>query len=631
MSHYQRILCLGLSVLLLGAWEVSAQEAIGGEGIREYDPVVNADGDVVYFTRPDYAWNQGTDNRADVWIRHRSADGQWQSAINPGSPINSFDHDRILGVTVDGNRLAVLRIGSASRIDLLARRGRNWRIVDGWPLPEDAGDTDNLTFNPNSLTLVYARRGIADASADLYRRDAGPRKSWSEPIPLVRLNSPNEDESAPRFGGDGRTLFFRRSGRWFRQQDRERPAEVTELSARYLQVTAAADLVVGTTDEVGRDERLVTFVQSVLPSARVRYASLGESPAGGELTVAVPLSSGVTLRVAPDPLDRYAIMLRPGEVDFPESAVPEYDPGRPAGSLASVKTRPDTDRGTYLRETLAARERQLAELDRLRQLGYTRPLGDTKSEPEAPLDTVPPATAAEEGSTRARYARDLNELERMKEKFRRQQEARLRREDRGGTIRFQETSSPVAGRATAPAVDSALLRASVQTGLYPPPQPSLTERQSWEHRVSNDLPRTGSLTAEEAAALDAEYARQMQEIEALRTQLREVERMTEKSGVPEAAAPGGITFVPNTAYLNTAGFDALDTLAEEIRRAPAVIELRVHTDPALDARAAQKLSEERAATITERLLAVGVHAQAFRAVGYGNHVRELGETVEVVR
>ena len=636
MSDYLQKLCLGLAVLLLGAWQLPAQQVLGHRGVREYDPVLNADGDVVYFTRPDYDWNQGTDNRADVWIRHRATDGRWQSAINPGSPINSFDDDRVLGVTVDGNRLAVLRTGSVQRIDLLSRNGRNWKVVDGWPLPDDVRDVDNLTFNPNSLSLVYARRNIADASADLYLRYAGDRKSWSQPTPLVRLNS-SEDESAPRFAGDGRTLFFRRAGKWYRQDDRGLSPRVTEVSARYLQVTAAADLVIGTTEEAGRDERIEAVADAKLAAlgpASVRYASLGDSPAHGHRTVEVPLSSGVTLRVAPDPLDRYAVMLRSGEIDFPESNVPDYKASRPVGSLASLATEgPGRDRGTYLRETLADREAQLAELDRLRQLGYTRPLSSDYPdwESETQTDTLPPVASDTTGQSR--YARELSELERMKAKFRRQQEARQRRADRAGSLNPSSTPAPPATTSPSPSVDSVQLRASVQSGLYPPARPSLTERKPWENRLNAELPRAGSLTSDEAAALDAEYARQMREIEALRTQLREVERMTKKGGgiTSTPHAPQTIGFVPNTAYLSSAGFDALDRLVEDIRKADGVTEIRVHVATAADARAAQKLSEERATTITERLVALGVSPDRFRTLGFGNNRPERGDSVEVIR
>ena len=630
MSDYLQKLCLGFAVLLLGTSPLSAQQVLGHKGVREYDPVVNADGDVVYFTRPDYDWNQGTENRADIWIRHRAADGRWQSAINPGSPINTFDDDRVLGVSVDGNRLAVLRSGSVNRIELLGRNGRNWKVLDGWPLPDDVRDVDNLTFNPNSLSLVYARRGIADASAELYLRYAGERKSWSQPRPLDRLNSP-ADESAPRFAGDGRTLFFRRSGKWYRQDDRGQPALATEISGRYLQVTAVADLVIGTTEEAGRDERIETVptaaVAALVP-ASVRYASLGDAPERGERTVEVPLSSGVTLRVAPDPLDRYAIMLRPGEIDFPESAVPDYDAARPVGSLASLPaSNRERDRGDYLRETLADREAQLAELDRLRQLGYTRPLSSDLPDWESTPDTLPPVSASD---PRSRYARDLSELERMKAKFRRQQEARQRREDRSSGLE----TAPSVTRDAAATVDSARLRASVQSGLYPPPRPSLTDRQPWEIRLNDDLPWTGSLSADEIAALDAEYARQMEEIEALRTQLREVERMTDKGGAIRSAAPATAdpqAFVPNTAYLNTAGFDAIDRIAEAICGADGITEIRVHVGSLTDARGAQKLSEERARTVAERLLALGVAPDRFRTLGFGNNEPERGDALEVIR
>ncbi|MFT6514027.1 MAG: hypothetical protein ACJAX1_002608, partial [Neolewinella sp.] len=72
---------------------------------QEKDPVLRADGQVIFFTRPDFENNKGTDNAADIWIINRFANGSWGRALNPGSPINSFAHDRALAVSPDGSRL----------------------------------------------------------------------------------------------------------------------------------------------------------------------------------------------------------------------------------------------------------------------------------------------------------------------------------------------------------------------------------------------------------------------------------------------------------------------------------------------------------------------------------------------
>lgn len=253
-------------------------------------------------------------------------------------------------------------------------------------------------------------------------------------------------------------------------------------------------------------------------------------------------------------------------------------------------------------------------------------------------------------SVRARYVDDLAELERMKEKFRQQQERRARERDRGGELPAA-WSSPVreeAATAPRPGVDprdTTRLRSSVRSGLYPPPPTDLEARSSWERQVQHDLPER--VSEEEAARLDAEYAQQLEEVEALRAKLRQARgeepaqvttetTLTAKSpAAPPAAPPAtpkvtAITFIPNTAYPNGGGYDGLEALAETIRTAATVVEVRVHTSRNLDGRAAQLLSEERATTIRNYLREAGIAKENYRVIGYGNHESAAGERVEVI-
>ncbi|WP_420458423.1 OmpA family protein [Neolewinella sp.] len=266
-----------------------------------------------------------------------------------------------------------------------------------------------------------------------------------------------------------------------------------------------------------------------------------------------------------------------------------------------------------------------------------------------PAQTTPD-TLAVAPDTRARYAEDLDELERMKEKFRQQQERKARERDRGGDLRGTWTDPTVEEQAPpAPASvnprDTVQLRSSVRSGLYTPSsEPALDERTNWERRMQRDLPREEPVDADEAARLDAEYAQQLAELEALRAKLRESRgeapvaappvfeptAVTAKSPAAGNAVPAGVTFITNTAYPNAAGYDALDALAEQVRASTGVVEIRVHTARKLDARAAQLLSEERAVTIRSHLLEAGIARENFRVVGYGNHESAAGERVEVI-
>ena len=262
-------------------------------------------------------------------------------------------------------------------------------------------------------------------------------------------------------------------------------------------------------------------------------------------------------------------------------------------------------------------------------------------------------TPSDTSSIRARYADDLAELERMKEKFRQQQQRKLRERERGGelpgtwsvpeqSVPAADVATPIVGRPS----DTSQLRANVQTGLYAPAPQSPEARRAWENRVQTGLPQQEQVSAEEAARLDAEYERQLREVEELRAKLQEArgaqpaaasertpQRTTTRQKELTAKGPAAaldVTFIPNTSYPNAQGYDALDVLAERVRNAATVVEIRVHTSRELDVRAAQFLSEERATTIRKYLREAGIAAENFRVVGYGNHESAAGERVEII-
>ncbi|WP_116126176.1 OmpA family protein [Lewinella sp. IMCC34183] len=640
MATHPSLRYLLVIVCVLFARVGHGQERLGAEGVRERDPVLSANGNVLFFTRPDHVRNQGTDDQADIWLRQRRPEGSWGRALNPGSPVNSFGGDRPLGCSLDGNRLAVLRTAPVNRIDLMEREGRSWRKVESWPLPPEAGDPEELAFNANGQELIYSYAPTEGGVRDLYLRRAITGGTWEAPRPLEFVNGPG-NESKPQLGADGRTLYFRRDGgQWYRQTDRGVAPQVVDLPRRFLQLAVTDEGLVATTDDLGRDERLLSpgLPPAVLcPPGQISSGVLGNPPAAGRATVDVPLSSGRTLPVRPDVLQRYAVVVRAGEVAFPESAIPPVDQSRPAGSLASLREIAREDREESLRDALAARQRELARMDQLRQLDYTnRAVGNYGMGP----DTLPPTDTT--GAFQGKYARELAELERMKAKFRRQQEQRIRVREQADFVDLEWEDSTTTGMDTAARVDTEDLQARVRSDLYPDQRPSATARRPWENDVRPEPAPT------QTTATDDEYARQLRELEALRAQLRQLNGtapesarpansgLTGKSPAPASApttprsSAAGVTFIPRTAYPDAAGYDALDLLAERVRRAAEIVEVRVHTSGDLSPREAQLLSEERATAIRDYLARAGVSVANFSVVGYGNHEPEGGERVEVV-
>jgi len=548
-----------------------AQVAISKQGQgapREKDPVLRADGQELYFTRPDFINNKGTDNAADIWVMSRYADGSWGRALNPGSPINSFAHDRALALSPDGSRMAVLRTGSADYLDLLETSGRNWRILDSWPLPGDVAPRYDVTFDPNGLTMVYS--AYKGGNLDLFRRAALAGGKWSSPQALRQVNGPG-NETAPSLAPDGRTLYFQRDGgRWFRQTaPGERavevsiPGSVTQFSASML----GSEIIATVVPSASRGERLHSVKVSAAdlpPVAELYRGFLIGPPAAGERVAHIGLSDGRELDVLPDAANRYAVFLRAGEqVVGPANSSVE---GTGTNGLATTSrlNGPATDRGR-LQAGITSRQASLDRLDAERKK-YDLVAPKT-ADPELEAlraryrqsnsalgDTLPPRSRRD-----SRYAAELEELERMKAKFRKQQNEK--QSGRSGEPRWAERSAATPAASTvAPAnsygtrdpaplnyadreqayQDSTRLAAEIRAGLSRDAGPRVYERQAWENEVRQGLPRQTEPSPDEAARLDADYQRQLAELEALRAKLK---------GLDERNVP---TQAPRDPYARTA-------------------------------------------------------------------------------
>ncbi|MEM9929808.1 MAG: hypothetical protein AAF840_08325, partial [Bacteroidota bacterium] len=539
MPYRFRLLLLNLVVLLATATLVG-QTPVNGSGQdapREVDPLLRPDGKELFFTRTDYSKNKGTDNAADIWIKARYPDGTWGRALNPGSPINSFAHDRALAFSPDGTRLVVLRTGAVSYLELLTLSGRNWRILHTWPLPEGVAPRYDLTFDPNTLQLTYS--AYDGGNLDLYRQQALPNGSWGAPVQLLAANSAG-NEMSPSLAADGRTLYFRRNDRqWYRQDNPgQRPVAVNiPTNVRQFSVALTTnELIAVLPGQTYQKDYLVVFpaVQEdlPLPTSLVRGYLPGPPPPG-TLTAKVALRNGVDLTVTPDALNRFGLFLRQGEALAFDDRLPALtNSSRTEGGLAAsgnfdssaIANRQQIEAG------ILQRQRELDRLDAERrkydlvapktedpELAALRAkLNNTPDYPSG-QDTLPPNTSGK-GSTvrRDRYAKELSELERMKAKFRKQQNEQLDERNRSSHQWSEKTAAPQKASPSTPAPtrpsigevyrpisqpirtpeeqakaynDSLRIAAEVRAGLQQNNAPKVYERASWENEVRRGLPR----------------------------------------------------------------------------------------------------------------------------------------------
>lgn len=547
--------CCLFSGVLAGQTMISEP---GSDAPRETHPLLRGDGAMLYFTRPDFVNNKGTDNAADIWTRSRYADGSWGRALNPGSPINSFAHDRVIGLSPDGSRMAVLRTGSASYVDLLETSGRNWRIIAKWPVPADVATRFDLTFDLNGQQIIYS--AYESGQLDLFSRRALSGGKWSAPTLLTQASGPG-NETGPSLAADGRTLYFQRDGgRWFRQNTPDTRPEPVAIPTTVKQFSASllANEIIATlapTPSQGERLQLVSVSPAELPAPVELYRSyLTMAPAPGESTVVLSLIDGQSLVVTPDALNRYAVFLRSGE-NIAGSANAGVATGNHAGlATTGLVTSVEADR-KRLQAGIDNRQRELDRLDlERRKYDLVAPKTDDpelaalryryRRTKEALGDTLPPATnnRSTPSERNDRYAAELAELERMKAKFRKQQNDKLNQQSGSSSPSWSEKSAtPTAqrnqttGRNTPKSTfttraererayqDSVRLAAEIRNGLQRDVSPRAYERRAWENEVRQGLPRTEPLRPEEVTKMDKDYQRQLAEIETLKAKLRKLE------------------------------------------------------------------------------------------------------------
>ncbi|NJC27744.1 OmpA family protein [Neolewinella antarctica] len=555
-----------------GRAQSAADGRIGTGKSIETGPVLSPDGSELYFTRPDHRNNQGRDDAADIWLRTRAANGRWNRAINPGSPINSYAADRALGLSPDGNTLAVLRAGDHLEIETLQRNGRSWVRVALSRVPGEVGESKDIGYNVLTGELIFVR-GSGTDDQDLYLTQLGTDGEWSAAQPLTKLNTA-ANESRSSFGSDGRTLyFFRANAGWFKQVDRAVEPTLTRVPIFSKRFAVGLN---------GDARRMQSVVELPGPGKRGELRGMlvaeNDHPAPGRVVRVAPgdlpvmTTTGVRIDgLSPDG-SKIGLFLRSDErlVDGQELADLNQI-GVPVGGTTAVSmvARPE-QKINQLESQVAEREsalRKLIEEQRYVSDGAQLAGSRTSELGPAQLDTLPKGSG-----TRDRYAEDLSELEILKEKFRRQQEER-QRVAAGGSRKSARTSSTQdasrgrrSSREKATTDGSARPRggSSDQTGYLAEirerqRRDSLDraatrrsdgerkqKKQAWEYAAQRDLPVNNSEPTSATNQSDARYDQQLAELAALREEvvrLRTQQDTERPAPAPEAyGTPSG--YVP---------------------------------------------------------------------------------------
>jgi outer membrane protein OmpA-like peptidoglycan-associated protein len=220
-------------VSLLEAPEEYLEKSRLGSGVNsrgaEFRPIISSDGQTLYFTRKRGEEAGGEDIYYSTLHRRT-----WQTADNVGPPISTPNHEMLLDISSDSNKMTLMGNypGSFGRGDIFyAERGKKcWSEIKHYPAPINTEHFDSDAMLPadgRTLLFVSDRPGNAGAfkpketlfhgsyagNTDIYVYvETGEGEGKLTNLGPA-INTPYAEYS-PYLHPDGKTLYFSSSGHY---------------------------------------------------------------------------------------------------------------------------------------------------------------------------------------------------------------------------------------------------------------------------------------------------------------------------------------------------------------------------------------------------------------------------------
>lgn len=200
---------------------VKLPETVSSPNIEETNPVISADGNILYFDRKDNPSNIETP-KDDIWYSIKDKNGKWTEAKNIGRPLNNRDNNFVISSSPDNNTLL---LGNKYATDGVSSNGGGVSIVkkgqSGWEIPkdvviEDFINTNNYVgyflSNDNKNLLMTVERPGGLGQKDIYVSFVKDDGTFSKPKSLGNVVNTFDDEANPFLASDGKTLYFASKG-----------------------------------------------------------------------------------------------------------------------------------------------------------------------------------------------------------------------------------------------------------------------------------------------------------------------------------------------------------------------------------------------------------------------------------
>ena len=200
-----------------GVWSTpESMESINDKCSFLAGPSLSYDGNTLYFT----AFIEHVTQSEDIYYSER-LDGKWTEPKSIGAPINTdVEYEGFPSISADGNSLYFIRVSTENFFDKGSKENCfvifvSHRQQDGsWGKPEalpafiNRGCERDPKIMADNRTLIFSTiREGGKGKYDLYQTRKQMDNTWSEPVPLDFINSPESDLS-PCISASGDTMFF---------------------------------------------------------------------------------------------------------------------------------------------------------------------------------------------------------------------------------------------------------------------------------------------------------------------------------------------------------------------------------------------------------------------------------------
>jgi OmpA-OmpF porin, OOP family len=196
-------------------------EIISSKEYEETNPVVSADGTILYVDRKYCDLNIGSADKDDIWYSIKDVNGNWTPLKNIGRPLNNEGHNFVISSSPDNNTLLV---GNTYKPDGSVKSSGvsiSNRTIDGWEIPKEMviKNYENKSkfvayflTSDNKHLLMSLERSEGYGLKDLYVSFRENENTWSTPKNLGNVINTFDEEVNPFLASDGKTLYFASRG-----------------------------------------------------------------------------------------------------------------------------------------------------------------------------------------------------------------------------------------------------------------------------------------------------------------------------------------------------------------------------------------------------------------------------------